>query len=48
MATGAELYIPLLTETLRSCDLIIRQWDVMEKLSVRCAVEDLLKGLTFS
>lgn len=46
MGTGAELYIPLLIGSLRSCDLIIRKWDVREKLNVRCAVEDLPKGLT--
>ena len=46
MATRAELYIPWLTGSLRSCDLIIRKWDFTEKLSVRYAVEDLLKGLT--
>lgn len=32
---------------LQSCDLVIRKWDVTEKLSAGCAAEDLLKGMTF-
>lgn len=47
MAIRAQLYIPSLTGSLRSCDPIIRKWDVTEKLGARCAAEDLLKGLTF-
>jgi len=48
MATRAALCSLWLVGSLRSWALIIRKWDVTEKLSVRCAVEELPKGLTCS
>lgn len=46
IATRAKLYIPQLIGSLRPSDLRIRKWDATEKLSIRCAVEDLLESLT--